>query len=53
MYYAYYEYYSKLNDYKAALDSYVLSNEYSDSVVNSSILDKTQNARIQLVKDRM
>ncbi|MDD7455925.1 MAG: ATP-binding protein [Bacteroidales bacterium] len=53
VYHSYYEYYSRLNDYKDALDSYVLSNEYSDSVVNSSILNKAQNARVQLVQDRM
>ena len=53
VYHSYYEYYSGLRNYKDALDSYVLSNEYSYSVVNSSILNKAQNARVQLVQDRM
>lgn len=47
-----YQWYKKKNDYKNALDKYVLSNYYSDSLISERSLNQMQNIRIKFERDR-
>lgn len=52
VYYLYYQWYDRQGDYRKALDNYLQSRIYTDSVMNVKNLHHTQNLRVQFVSDR-
>lgn len=52
VYYLYYQWYDQKGDCRKALDYYIQSRIYTDSVMNFKNLHHAQNLRIQFVSDR-